>query len=81
VALYDTLGRTYSATRRADPRVTAQIGQALAHSASVVNIGAGTGSYEPSQTIAAIEPSQITVERVADWRPGPRVRCVQCERR
>ena len=61
MALYDTLGRTYSATRRADPRVAAQIGQALAGSASVVNVGAGTGSYEPAQTIAAIEPSQTMI--------------------
>lgn len=61
MALYDTLGRTYSATRRADPRIAAQIGEALAGAASVVNIGAGTGSYEPAQTIAAIEPSQTMI--------------------
>jgi len=63
VALYDVVGRTYSATRRADPRVAAQIGRALAGSASVVNIGAGTGSYEPAQTIAAVEPSQTMIEQ------------------
>ncbi len=61
MALYDIVGRTYSATRRADPRVAAQISQALAGSTSVVNIGAGTGSYEPAQTIAAIEPSQTMI--------------------
>lgn len=65
-SLYDTVGRTYSATRRADPRVGAQISRALAGAASVVNVGAGTGSYEPAQTIAAIEPSQTMV----DQRPG-----------
>jgi len=63
VALYDTSGRTYSATRQADPRVAAQISQALADSASVVNIGAGTGSYESAKTIAAIEPSQIMIDQ------------------
>jgi SAM-dependent methyltransferase len=63
VALYDTLGRTYNATRRADPRVAAQIGQALADSASLVNIGAGAGSYESAKTIAAIEPSQIMIDQ------------------
>jgi SAM-dependent methyltransferase len=63
MALYDVVGRTYSATRRPDPRIAAQIGQALAGSASVVNIGAGTGSYEPAQTIAAIEPSQTMIEQ------------------
>ena len=63
MALYDTLGRTYSATRQTDPRVAAQISQALADSASVVNIGAGTGSYESAKTIAAIEPSQIMIDQ------------------
>jgi|SRR5215469_3828830 len=61
MALYDSLGRTYGATRRADPRIAGQIGQALARCDSVVNIGAGTGSYEPTQTIAAIEPSQTMI--------------------
>ena len=75
MALYDVLGRTYSATRRADPRVAAQIGQALAGCTSVVNIGAGTGSYEPAQTIAAIEPSEVMIGQRA---PGtaPAVRAV-----
>jgi SAM-dependent methyltransferase len=62
-ALYDTVGRTYAVTRQADPRVGAQISQALAGSGSVVNIGAGTGSYEPAQTIAAIEPSQTMISQ------------------
>ena len=44
MALYDTVGRTYSATRQADPRVAALIGRALAGSASVVNLGAGARS-------------------------------------
>jgi len=54
VALYDELGRTYSSTR-ADPRIAAVIEAALADSVTVVNIGAGTGSYEPVQTFAGIE--------------------------
>jgi hypothetical protein len=37
MALYDSLGRTYSATRRADPRIAAQISHALARCDSVVN--------------------------------------------
>jgi SAM-dependent methyltransferase len=75
MALYDSLGRTYSATRRADRRVAAQISQALTGCDSVVNIGAGTGSYEPAQTIAAIEPSQTMI----DQRPAgaaPAIRAV-----
>ena len=55
MALYDELGRTYGATRRADPRIAAIIEAALADSLTVVNIGAGTGSYEPVQTFASIE--------------------------
>jgi SAM-dependent methyltransferase len=61
VALYDKLGRTYSATRRADPRIAAIIGAALADNKTVINIGAGTGSYEPVQTVAAIEPSPVMI--------------------
>jgi SAM-dependent methyltransferase len=73
MALYDTAGRTYSATRRADPRIAAQISQALAGCDSVVNIGAGTGSYEPAQTIAAIEPSQTMIgQRPAGSAPAIR---------
>jgi SAM-dependent methyltransferase len=59
MALYDSIGRTYSSTRRADPRIAAAIADALGDAASVVNVG--TGSYEPAQTIAAIEPSQVMI--------------------
>jgi len=59
--LYDELGRTYSATRQADPRIAATIWAALAGNATVINIGAGTGSYEPVETIAAIEPSPVMI--------------------
>jgi SAM-dependent methyltransferase len=61
VALYDNLGRTYSSTRQADPRIAAVINGALDDSATVVNIGAGTGSYEPVQTVVAIEPSWVMI--------------------
>jgi hypothetical protein len=49
VALYGKLGRNYSATRRADPRIATIIGAALADNKTVINIGAGTGSYEQSR--------------------------------
>jgi hypothetical protein len=45
MALYDDLGRTYTETRRPDARIAARITAALGDAASVVNIGAGTGSY------------------------------------
>jgi hypothetical protein len=61
MAPYDSLGRSYSVTRRADPHVVAQINLALAGCDAVVNVDAGTGSYEPAETIAAIEPSQIMI--------------------
>ncbi len=78
MALYDTVGRTYSATRQADPRVAAQIDRALADSASVVNIGAGAGSYEPAQTIAAIEPSQTMIgQRLTGAAPAIRAAAEQ----
>ncbi len=73
MALYDSVGRTYSGTRRADPRIAAQISLALAGCDSVVNVGAGTGSYEPAQTIAAIEPSQLMIgQRPAGAAPAIR---------
>jgi SAM-dependent methyltransferase len=71
VALYDELGRTYSATRHADPRIAAIIATTLADSQTVINIGAGTGSYEPVQTVAAIEPSLVMIaQRQADAAPA-----------
>jgi len=75
VALYDTLGRTYSSTRQADPRIAATIEAALSDAATIVNIGAGTGSYEPQQTLIAIEPSQIMIDQ---RQPGsaPAIRAV-----
>jgi SAM-dependent methyltransferase len=61
MVLYDSLGRTYGLTRQPDPRIGAIISAALADCPIVVNIGAGTGSYEPAQTVVAIEPSQIMI--------------------
>jgi hypothetical protein len=55
MALYDSIGQTYRTTRRPDPRIASAIISALGDAASVVNVGAGAGSYEPGQTTAAIE--------------------------
>ena len=46
-ATYDELGRGYSVARRTDPRIAAHIEAALGEARTVLNIGAGTGSYEP----------------------------------
>ena len=57
-AVYDTIGTGYAAKRRADPRVARAIRAALGDAASVVNLGAGAGSYEPPDlAVVAVEPS------------------------
>ena len=57
--VYDRIGRSYSRTRREDPRIAAQIRDALGDARTVVNVGAGTGSYEPKdRKVVAVEPSE-----------------------
>ena len=58
---YDRTGQTYSRTRRPDPRIAAVINEALRGAATVANIGAGTGSYEPARTVIAVEPSRVMI--------------------
>jgi len=58
--LYDTIGTTYAATRRTDPRIAAFIWAALGDARTVLNVGAGTGSYEPpDRDVLAVEPSAV----------------------
>ncbi|WP_164540415.1 MerR family transcriptional regulator [Streptomyces abyssomicinicus] len=58
--LYDTIGDAYTATRRTDPRIAAQIRDALGDARTVLNVGAGTGSYEPAdRDVTAVEPSAV----------------------
>jgi SAM-dependent methyltransferase len=65
---YDRLGRGYAKTRRADPRIAQRIAAALGDARSVVNLGAGAGSYEPvDREVTAVEPS---AEMVAQRPPG-----------
>jgi SAM-dependent methyltransferase len=59
MATYDRIGTTYSHTRRPDPRIAAAIHSALDEAATVINVGAGTGSYEPPQTVLAVDPSTV----------------------
>jgi SAM-dependent methyltransferase len=57
---YETQGLTYAAHRRADPYFSARIHAALGTASSVVNVGAGTGSYEPTDRwVLALEPSAV----------------------
>ncbi len=60
VARYDAIGRGYASTRREDPRFRDRIHAALGDARSVVNVGAGAGSYEPADRyVVAIEPSDV----------------------
>ena len=74
--VYDTIGRGYVAHRRPDPRWAAVLADHLGAGEKdlVVNVGAGTGSYEPVHCpVVAVEPSRVMV----DQRPagaGPAVR-------
>jgi SAM-dependent methyltransferase len=71
-ANYNAMGHGYSGVRRPDPRVAAAIWSALGDAASVVNVGAGTGSYEPADCdVIAIEPSEVMIaQRPADAAPA-----------
>jgi len=57
---YDQSGRGYSGTRRADPRIAAVIHAALGDAKTVLNVGAGAGSYEPvDRYVVPLEPSKV----------------------
>jgi hypothetical protein len=60
---YDEIGRSYAATRRADPRIAQQIHATLGPGDSQLNGGAGTGSYEPISTPAGGIASKVTCAR------------------
>jgi SAM-dependent methyltransferase len=58
--LYDTIGATYAVTRRTEPRIAAQVWAALGDARTILNVGAGTGSYEPpDRHVLAVEPSAL----------------------
>jgi SAM-dependent methyltransferase len=62
--VYDTIGRGYVAHRRADPRWEALIAAQLGSGRTVVNVGAGTGSYEPrDRSVVAVEPSSVMLSQ------------------
>ena len=71
--LYDTIGTTYAVTRRTEPRIAAQVWAALGDAQTVLNVGAGTGSYEPSgRDVTAVEPSAV----MRAQRPAGAAPCV-----
>ncbi len=64
---YAQLGRQYAQVRRADPRIEQAILDALGSAATVVNVGAGTGSYEPrDRSVIAVEPSATMLAQRPD---------------
>jgi SAM-dependent methyltransferase len=61
---YDEIGRSYSRTRQADPRIAARIVAALGNATSVLNVGAGSGNYEPTdRQVIALEPSTTMIRQ------------------
>ncbi|UGS25010.1 class I SAM-dependent methyltransferase [Microbacterium resistens] len=80
---YGAVGGSYAAFRRADPRIARRISDALGDAASVLNVGAGAGSYEPTdRSVTAVEPSETmrrhrraplppAVDAVAEALPFP----------
>jgi len=80
---YDEIGRSYATTRREDSRIAAQIRAALASGGPLLNVGAGTGNYEPvDRTVVALDPSvrmlaqrqrrsRLVVRGIAEKLPFP----------
>lgn len=69
---YDRIGLSYSDVRRSDPRFEAVVWRALGDAKTVLNIGAGAGSYEPSdREVIAVEPSPVMIaQRPPDAAPA-----------
>ncbi|MET8249679.1 methyltransferase domain-containing protein [Streptomyces sp. NPDC005202] len=70
---YDRIGATYNHTRRPDHRIAVKIHEALGDASTVINVGAGAGSYEPPQTVLAVEPSSVMIAQ----RPAGSARALQ----
>jgi Methyltransferase domain len=71
--LYDSIGASYTVTRCTEPRIAAQLWAALGDAQTVLNVGAGTGSYEPpDREVTAVEPSAV----MRAQRPAGTARCV-----
>jgi SAM-dependent methyltransferase len=71
--LYDTIGATYTVTRCTEPRIAARVWAALGDARTVLNVGAGAGSYEPpDRHVLAVEPSAV----MRSQRPASAAPCV-----
>jgi SAM-dependent methyltransferase len=73
---YERIGHGYAAARREDPLIAAHVRDALGEARTVVNVGAGTGNYEPPDlAVVAVEPSSVMLAQ-RGGRPAPAVRGV-----
>jgi len=68
---YDEIGHPYSSARTTEPRIAQRIWAALGVARTVLNAGAGTGSYEPAdRDVTAVEPSAVMrAQRKGDAAP------------
>jgi SAM-dependent methyltransferase len=72
--VYDRIGAGYAGGRREEPRIAAALAAAIGDADSVLNVGAGTGSYEPrDRPVVAVEPSAVMVAQ-RPRRAAPAVR-------
>ncbi len=79
-AIYDSvcgghlLAEGYALRRRPDPRIAAELMSALGDARTIVNVGAGAGSYEPTgRAVLAVEPSEMMIkQRLANAAPCAR---------
>ncbi|MCB9764806.1 MAG: methyltransferase domain-containing protein [Alphaproteobacteria bacterium] len=70
---YDRIGHGYASRRVEDPRLGERIRLALGDARTVVNVGAGAGSYEPEdRTVLAVEPSAVMAAQRPPGRPAIR---------
>ncbi len=70
---YEQIGAGYTHARRTEPRIAERIWSALGEAQSVLNVGAGTGSYEPpDRDVLAVEPSRV----MRAQRPSGAAQCI-----
>ena len=73
-AKYDSIGINYGELRKAEPRIATMIEGALGSAETVLNVGAGTGSYESAdRAVTAVEPSREMIRK----RPPAAVKAIQ----
>jgi SAM-dependent methyltransferase len=63
-AKYDVIGNNYAELRKPDQRIARIIENALGSAQTILNVGAGTGSYEPTdRSVVAVEPSSEMIRK------------------